>query len=115
MGRKLLDCVTVITEHRAQSSVKKERDNIFQWIGLVKHLHCEKEAENILCQINKLAKSIKHLIKQFNLINLHITEGGFMTPMLINMMTSASQIPGLIFVPKSQSGLSHWTVNTYSD
>jgi hypothetical protein len=58
-------------------SVEQERDNIFQWIGLVKHLHCEKEAENILCQIDKLAKSIKHLIKQFSLVNLHVTEGGF--------------------------------------
>lgn len=80
MGRKLLDCVTAITEHpltKLKGSVEKERNYIFRWAGLVKHLHREKEAENILCQIDKLSESMKHLIEQFGLVNLHVAERAF--------------------------------------
>ncbi|KAL4862351.1 hypothetical protein BDV12DRAFT_203139 [Aspergillus spectabilis] len=80
MGRKLLDCVTAITEHpltELRASVEKERDNIFRWIGLVRHLCREKEAEIILCQIDKLTESMKHLIEQFGLVNLRVAEGAF--------------------------------------
>jgi Cdc6-like AAA superfamily ATPase len=80
IGRKLFDCVTAITEHpltELKASVEKERDYLFQWIGLVKHLHREKEAENIICQIDKIAESMKHLIEQFSLVNLQVAEGAF--------------------------------------
>jgi hypothetical protein len=80
VGRKVLDCVTAITKHpltTLQASVDKERNNIFRWIGLVKHLHCETEAENILLQIDMLAESMKHLIEQFGLVNLRVAEGAF--------------------------------------
>jgi type II secretory pathway predicted ATPase ExeA len=80
MGRKLLDYVTAITEHpltELKTSVENERENIFRWIGLVKHLHREKEAENILNQVDKLAESLKHLIEQFGLVNLRVAEGAF--------------------------------------
>jgi hypothetical protein len=80
VGRKVLDSVTAITDHpltKLQASVDKERDNLFRWIGLVKHLHCEKEAEDILSQIDALADSMKHLIEQFRLVNLRIAEGAF--------------------------------------
>jgi type II secretory pathway predicted ATPase ExeA len=79
-GRKLLDCVTAITEQpltELKASVEKERDNIFRWIGLVKHLHHEKEAENILSQIDKLAESVQHLNEQLGLVNLRVAEGAF--------------------------------------
>lgn len=80
VGRKVLDCVIAITDQpltALKASVEQERNNIFQWIGLVKHLHREKEAENILCQIDNLAESMKHLIEQFGLMNLQVAEGAF--------------------------------------
>ncbi|KAF7136923.1 hypothetical protein CNMCM5793_006585 [Aspergillus hiratsukae] len=80
MGKNLLNWVTAITEHpltELKVSVNKERDNISQWIGLVEHLHHEEDAENILCQIDKLADSMKHLIEQFSLVNLRVAEGAF--------------------------------------
>jgi hypothetical protein len=80
MGRKVLDCVIAITDQPLtglKASVEQERNNIFQWIGLVKHLHREKEAENILCQIENLAESMKHLTEQFGLVNLRVAEGAF--------------------------------------
>jgi type II secretory pathway predicted ATPase ExeA len=76
----LLDYVTAITEHpltELKASVENERGNIFRWIGLVKHLHREKEAENILNQIDQLAESVKHLIEEFGLVNLRVAEESF--------------------------------------
>jgi hypothetical protein len=80
MGRKLLDCVTTITEHpltELKASVEKERQNIFQWIGLVKYLHHEDEAKRMLYRIDQLAESVNHLIERFNILNLPIEEGAF--------------------------------------
>ncbi|KAE8390287.1 hypothetical protein BDV23DRAFT_183579 [Aspergillus alliaceus] len=79
-GRKLLDWVTAITEHpltELKASVGKERENIFQWIGLVKQLQRGKGAEDILYQIEKLTESVNHLNEQFSLANLYVAEGAF--------------------------------------
>ncbi|PGG95247.1 hypothetical protein AJ79_10165 [Helicocarpus griseus UAMH5409] len=80
MGRKLLDCVTAITEHpltELNASVEKERDNITRWIGLVQYLHHEEKANNILQRIDELRESMKLLTEQFNLVNLSIAKGAF--------------------------------------
>jgi hypothetical protein len=80
MGRKLLNCVTAITDHPLtvlKVSVDKERNNIFQWVGLVEHLHRKNEAETILYQVDKLVKSMTDLIQQFSLVNLRVAEGAF--------------------------------------
>ncbi|KAF5860612.1 hypothetical protein ETB97_001316 [Aspergillus alliaceus] len=79
-GRKLLDWVTAITEHpltELKASVGKERENIFQWIGLVKQLQRGKGAEDILYQIEKLTESVNHVNEQFSLANLYVAEGAF--------------------------------------
>ncbi|PIG89297.1 hypothetical protein AARAC_010795 [Aspergillus arachidicola] len=77
MGRKLLDCVTALTEHpltELKNSVEKERDNIHKWIGLVGYLHHQEEAESILRKIDELAESMKSLLEQFSLANLRVAE-----------------------------------------
>ncbi|KAB8237945.1 uncharacterized protein BDW43DRAFT_321130 [Aspergillus alliaceus] len=79
-GRKLLDWVTAITEHpltELKASVEKERENIFQWIGLVKQLQRGKGAEDILYQIEKLTESVNHVNEKFSLANLYVAEGAF--------------------------------------
>ncbi|KAJ5249461.1 hypothetical protein N7524_011777 [Penicillium chrysogenum] len=80
MGRKLLDCVTAITEHpltELKASVEKERDNITRWIGLVQYLHHEDEAKETLCRIDQLAESMNNLIEKFKMSNLHVEEAAF--------------------------------------
>ncbi|KAL4985441.1 NACHT and WD40 domain protein [Aspergillus falconensis] len=80
MGRKLLDCVTAITEHpltKLKASVEKERDNITRWIGLVQYLHHENEAKEMLRRIDQLAESMDHLIEKFKISNLHVEEAAF--------------------------------------
>ncbi|KAF7588866.1 hypothetical protein BBP40_005051 [Aspergillus hancockii] len=80
MGRKLLDCVTVITEHlltELKASVEAERKILRRWIELDEYLHHEEEAENILHRIDELAESMKQLIEQFNLVNLRVAEEAF--------------------------------------
>ncbi|KAE8334733.1 hypothetical protein BDV24DRAFT_172015 [Aspergillus arachidicola] len=80
MGRKMLNSVTAITEHpltELKSSVEKERGNLHQLIGLVSHLYHEEKAESILHKIDELADSMKLLIEQFSLVNLHVAEGAF--------------------------------------
>jgi type II secretory pathway predicted ATPase ExeA len=79
-GRKLLDCVTAITEHpltELKASVEKERENLRRWIELGEYLHREEDAENILHRVDELSESMKLLIEQFGLANLHIAEGAF--------------------------------------
>ncbi|KAL3438799.1 hypothetical protein BDV09DRAFT_78884 [Aspergillus tetrazonus] len=80
MGSKLLDCITTITAHpltKLKASVETERHNVFQWIGLVKYLHHEDEAKEMLHRIEQLAKSMDHLIKMFKFSNLHVEESAF--------------------------------------
>jgi hypothetical protein len=80
MGRKLLDCVTAITEHpltELKASVEKERDNISQWIGLVQYLHHEERSKDILDRVDELLESSRRLGQQFNLVNLSIAKGAF--------------------------------------
>ena len=75
--RKLLDCVTALTEHpltELKNSVENERNNIHKWIGLVGYLHHQKKAESILHKIDKLAESMKSLLEQFSLANLRVAE-----------------------------------------
>ncbi|KAE8132176.1 hypothetical protein BDV38DRAFT_288020 [Aspergillus pseudotamarii] len=79
-GRKMLNNVTAITEHpltELKNSVEKERGNLHKLAGLVSHLHHEEKAESILHKIDKLADSMKLLIEQFSLVNLHVSEGAF--------------------------------------
>jgi hypothetical protein len=79
-GRRVQDLFTAITGHplkELKDSVTEERENISKWIELVQHLHREKEAENILTEIDNLAESVKHLIEQFGLVNLRVAEGAF--------------------------------------
>ncbi|KAE8311019.1 hypothetical protein BDV41DRAFT_357646 [Aspergillus transmontanensis] len=80
IGRKLQNSVTIITEHpltELKNSVEKERDNLHKLIGLVGHLHHEEKAESMLHKIDELAESMKLLIEQFSLVNLHVAEGAF--------------------------------------
>ncbi|KAL4744254.1 hypothetical protein BDW72DRAFT_188952 [Aspergillus terricola var. indicus] len=79
-GRKLLDCVTTITEHPLRElkySVEKERHNVSQWIGIVKYLHHEDKAKEMLRRIEQLAESMDHLIEKFKISNLHVEEAAF--------------------------------------
>ncbi|KAB8253814.1 hypothetical protein BDV32DRAFT_157658 [Aspergillus pseudonomiae] len=78
VGRKLLDCVTALTEHpltEHKVSVEKERECLRQWIELGGYLHCEEDAENILHKVDKLAECMNSLIEQFSLVNLYVAEG----------------------------------------
>ncbi|KAF7588235.1 hypothetical protein BBP40_005986 [Aspergillus hancockii] len=71
IGSRLLDWVTVITGQpltELRASVEEERSNMFRWIGSAKHLHREKEAENILYQIDKVVSG---------LVKLRVAEGAF--------------------------------------
>jgi hypothetical protein len=80
IGRKLINWVTAITNHpltELKASVEQEKKNIIQWTGLVNHLQREKEAENILCQIDEVAEALKQLLERFGLVNLRIAEGAF--------------------------------------
>ncbi|GKZ27706.1 hypothetical protein AbraIFM66951_006144 [Aspergillus brasiliensis] len=80
MGRKLLDCVTTITEHpltALKASVETERRNVLHWIGLVNYLHHEDEAKEMLRRIDQLAESMDHLIEKFKISNLHVEEAAF--------------------------------------
>jgi hypothetical protein len=80
VGRKLLDCVTTITEHpltALKASVETERHNVFKWIGLVKYLHHEDEAKEMLRCIDQLAESMDHLTEKFKISNLHVEEAAF--------------------------------------
>jgi hypothetical protein len=79
-GKKLLDCVSAITEHpltELKALVEKERESLHRCIELGEYLHREEEAESILHKIDKLAESMKLLVEQFSLVNLHIAEGAF--------------------------------------
>lgn len=79
-GRKMLNSVTAITEHpltKLKNSVEKERSNLHKLAGLVSHLYHEEKAESILYKIDKLADSMKLLIEQFSLVNLHVSEEAF--------------------------------------
>ncbi|KAL4744344.1 hypothetical protein BDW72DRAFT_188744 [Aspergillus terricola var. indicus] len=80
LGRRLLDCVTAITEHpltELKASVEKERDNIARWIGLVQYLHHEERSKDILDRVDELLEYSKLLSEQFNLVNLSIAKGAF--------------------------------------
>ncbi|KAE8397387.1 hypothetical protein BDV37DRAFT_289476 [Aspergillus pseudonomiae] len=80
VGRKLLDCVTALTEHpltELKVSVEKERERLRRWIELGEYLHREEDAENILHKIDELAECMNSLIEQFSLANLHIAGGAF--------------------------------------
>ncbi|GMG08914.1 unnamed protein product [Aspergillus oryzae] len=80
MGKKVLNSFTIITEHpltELKNSVEKERGDLHKLVGLVSHLHHEEKAESILYKIDELADSMKLLIEQFSLVNLHVAEGAF--------------------------------------
>jgi hypothetical protein len=80
VGRKLLDCVTLITEHpltELKVLVEKERDNITRWIGLVHYLQNEAAPRAILNRLDELVESAKRLGQQFDLANLSIAKGAF--------------------------------------
>jgi type II secretory pathway predicted ATPase ExeA len=77
-GKKLLDCVSAITEHpltELKALVEKERESLHRCIELGEYLHREEEAENILHKIDELAESMKLLVEQFSLVNLRVAEG----------------------------------------
>ncbi|KAE8132448.1 hypothetical protein BDV38DRAFT_275127 [Aspergillus pseudotamarii] len=78
--KKLLDCITAITEHpltELKTLVEKERDSLHKWIELCEYLQREKDAEKILCEIDELAKSMKQLSEQSGFKNLPVAEGAF--------------------------------------
>ncbi|KAA8642420.1 uncharacterized protein ATNIH1004_011364 [Aspergillus tanneri] len=77
-GKKLLDCVSVITEHpltELKALVEKERESLRRCVELGEYLHREEEAENILHKIDELSESMKLLVEQFSLVNLRVAEG----------------------------------------
>jgi hypothetical protein len=79
-GKKLLDCVSAITEHpltELKALVEMERESLRRCIELGEYLHREEEAESILRKVDELAESMKLLIEQFSLVNLHVAEGAF--------------------------------------
>ncbi|GMG38371.1 unnamed protein product [Aspergillus oryzae] len=79
-GKKLLDCVSVITDHpltELKALVEEEREKLRRRIELDEYLRRGEEAENILCLIDKLTESMKELLEQSGLANLHVAEGVF--------------------------------------
>ncbi|GCB21817.1 vegetative incompatibility protein HET-E-1 [Aspergillus awamori] len=78
MGRKMLDCLTDITDHpltELKSSVEQARKELGTWVQLGGYLHCEQEARNLLDAIDELAKSMDSLAKEFSLEKLRVAEG----------------------------------------
>jgi hypothetical protein len=79
-GRKMLNCLTAITEHpltELKSSVEQAREKLGTWIQLGEYLHHEQEARNVLDAIDELAKTVDILAKEFSLERLHVAEGAF--------------------------------------
>ncbi|KAK6810873.1 hypothetical protein RU639_013594 [Aspergillus parasiticus] len=77
-GKKLLDCVSAITEHpltELKALIEKEREDLRRHIELDEYLRRGEEAENILYKIDDLAESMKLLVERFSLVNLRVAEG----------------------------------------
>jgi type II secretory pathway predicted ATPase ExeA len=78
VGKKVLDSInasTVDAFRELKASIEKEMVIVFRWTGLVEHLHCQKKAEDILSQIDNIAKSMNDLTEQFRLADLRVAEG----------------------------------------
>ncbi|GMG38718.1 unnamed protein product [Aspergillus oryzae] len=79
-GKKLLDCVSAITEHpltELKALIEKEREDLRRHIELDEYLRRGEEAENILYKIDEIAESMKLLVERFSLANLRVAEGAF--------------------------------------
>ena len=112
----MLDYVTAITEHpltELKASVENERDNIFRWIGSVKRLHREKQAENILNKIDQLAESMKHLVEELRLANLRVAEEAFYDSYINEHEEFCLPDTRTELLPKFQDGPTLWTANVY--
>ncbi|KAK6810480.1 hypothetical protein RU639_013746 [Aspergillus parasiticus] len=79
-GKKLLDCVSAITEHpltELKALIEKEKENLRRRIELDEYLRRGEEAENLLDSIDQHTKSMKELIEQSGLVNLRVAEEAF--------------------------------------